>query len=485
MSSLLNNKLFVQRYEKLYFNFNSRRSRPNYAVLYKTAMKVLKFGGTSVGSAASIKNVKEIIASQKGRKIVVVSAMSGVTNLLVEISDLVKNGKKEKIEDVLSKIKKKHFDLIDQLFNTQEAATTWNLLKIIFGQFEEVLAQGAQSSVAGITTFGETFLSFIFSRYLESQGQSNTLLDAKDFMHVSNVENPEISTVRELLKQTIKREVSTEVFVTQGFVRIDRNKNINTLNRGGSDYSATIIAAALNAEEVQIWTDIDGFHNNDPRYVEQTSALLHLTFEEAAELAYFGAKILHPQTVSPVKEKNIPIYLKNTFTPEAPGTRISSEIRSKGLKAISAKDGITAIKIKSNRMLMAHGFLRKIFDVFDKHATAIDMITTSEIAISLTIDDNSNLDRIVYDLDEYGEISIDTDHSIICIVGEEVINDKNTYRLFEILNEIPVRMISYGGSSNNVSLLVSTENKVETLRLLNRKLFEEKNKNIERKPDYS
>lgn len=437
-------------------------------------MKVLKFGGTSVGSAASIKNVKNIIGSQKGRKIVVVSAMSGVTNMLVELCDKMDQGKKGEVDDLVSVLKQKHLDLIDQLFDQQETEQTRNLFDTLFNQFEEILAQDSKNSSAPIITFGETFLSFIFSRYLESRGESNTLLDAKDFMHISNVENPEIATVRALLEQTLEREVSSEVYITQGFVRIDRNKNINTLKRGGSDYSATIIAAAVNAEEVQIWTDIDGFHNNDPRYVEQTSALLHLTFEEAAELAYFGAKILHPQTVSPVKEKNIPIYLKNTFTPGAPGTRISSEIRSKGLKAISAKDGITAIKIKSNRMLMAHGFLRKIFDVFDKHETSIDMITTSEIAISLTIDDNSNLNKILYDLDEYGEISVDKDHSIICIVGEEVINDKNTFRLFEILNDIPVRMISYGGSSNNVSLLVSTANKVETLKLLNKKLFEDR-----------
>ena len=296
------------------------------------------------------------------------------------------------------------------------------------------------------------------------------LLDAKEFMHVSNLENPDTSVVGDLLRNRMSMEES-EIYITQGFVRIDKNNNINTLKRGGSDFTATIVGAALDAEEIQIWTDIDGFHNNDPRYVEDTHPISHLTFEEAAELAYFGAKILHPQTVSPVIDKNIPIYLKNTFTPDSHGTRISSDHKNNGLKAISAKDGITAIKIRSNRMLMAHGFLKKIFEVFDKYETAIDMITTSEIAISLTIDDVRNLDEILEELESYGEITVEKDHSIICIVGESVIEDKDTYKLFELLNEIPVRMISYGGSSNNISLLVDTQNKIATLRQLNAKLF--------------
>lgn len=437
-------------------------------------MKVLKFGGTSVGSAESIRNVKEIILSQKGRKIVVVSAMSGVTNKLVEIFQAQLANRKEEAEGDMLELKLKHLQLIDELFEVEKnKRVAHNLFLELYGQLEETL-EAKSIAEAAVITFGESFLSLIFSQFLEEQGISNTLLDAKDFMHVSNVENPGIQTVQKLLKSTLQREVTSEVYVTQGFIRIDRNKDISTLKRGGSDYTATIIGAAVNAKEVQIWTDIDGFHNNDPRYVENTSTLTHLTFEEAAELAYFGAKILHPQTVSPVKNRNIPIYLKNTFTPNAPGTCISNEHHKIGLKAISAKDGITAIKIKSNRMLMAHGFLKKIFEVFDKHETSIDMITTSEIAISLTIDDVQNLDKILYELDEYGEITVDTNHSIICIVGEGVINDHETFRLFELLNDLPVRMISYGGSSNNVSLLVDTKNKVQALQLLHQKLFKEK-----------
>lgn len=437
-------------------------------------MKVLKFGGTSVGSAQSIRNVRKIIASQRGRKIVVVSAMSGVTNELVSLYQLIIAGKDKEASEKVQGLHQKHLDLIEELFTSEAARNTLQQFENLFSQFEETISNSGDLSEAMVITYGESFLSLIFSRYLESEGLFNTLLDAKDFMQVSNVENPEIETVQKLLLETLDREVSSEIYITQGFVRIDRNKNINTLNRGGSDYTATIIGAALKAQEVQIWTDIDGFHNNDPRFVEDTTALQNLTFDEAAELAYFGAKILHPQTVSPVKDRDIPIYLKNTFTPEAQGTKISSDVSETGLKAISAKDGITAIKIKSNRMLMAHGFLKKIFEVFDKHETAIDMITTSEIAISLTIDDTRNLDDILYELNDFGEITVDRDHSIICVVGEKVINDKDTFRLFEILNDIPVRMISYGGSSNNISLLVDTKNKVHVLQSLNRKLFVEK-----------
>ncbi|MGB7784852.1 MAG: aspartate kinase [Salinimicrobium sp.] len=443
-------------------------------------MKVLKFGGTSVGSARSIRNVRNIIEAQQGRKIVVVSAMSGVTNMLVEINELLKKDRYQEIENILQQLETKHFGLIEELFTQEEIkASTKRHFSMLLEQLKDNFSEEAgEVREATIVTFGETVLSYIFSRFLEAEGLFNTLLDAKDFMHVSSLENPEVELVNELLIKSLHREISSEIYITQGFVRIDRNRNISTLKRGGSDYTATIIAAAINAREVQIWTDIDGFHNNDPRFVDNTVALSQLTFEEAAELAYFGAKILHPQTVSPVKDRNIPIFLKNTFTPEAAGTKISSEVTNVGLKAISAKDDITAIKIKSNRMLMAHGFLKKIFEVFDKHETAIDMITTSEIAISLTIDNPVNLHKILDELEEYGEISVDTNHSIICVVGEGVINDKDTFRLFEILNDIPVRMISYGGSNNNISLLVDTRNKIQALRMLNRKLFEERSYSI-------
>lgn len=436
-------------------------------------MKILKFGGTSVGSVESIINVKSILGSIEGKKLIVLSAMSGVTNNLVELIDNFKKGEQLAANRIIENLHQKHFSLVDGLI----PAVVKNLrvkeqVTLLFEELKELVGKDySENAEARILTFGESVLTYIVSEFLNTEGVKNTLLDAKKFMQVANLENPDTEKVGRLLQQYLYKKEENEIYITQGFVRIDKFNRINTLKRGGSDFTATILGAAVEAEEIQIWTDIDGFHNNDPRYVENTHPLSNLTFEEAAELAYFGAKILHPQTVSPVIDKNIPIYLKNTFTPEAQGTMISSQVTQRGLKAISAKDGITAIKIKSNRMLMAHGFLEKIFEVFDTHETAIDMITTSEIAISLTIDDIKNLDEILDDLKAYGEITVEMDHSIICIVGEGLIEDKNTSRLFEILRDIPVRMISYGGSINNVSLLVATDNKVEVLKALHKKLF--------------
>lgn len=437
-------------------------------------MKVLKFGGTSVGSAESIRNVKEIITSDNDQKLLVLSAMSGVTNMLVELSLLFKDSRGEDVEIQLLKLREKHFQLIEELINDETLAKQCRdyvqlQLSELHGLYERELNDVIESQI--ITT-GESMLTFIFSAFLTSVDIPNTLLDAKDFMKVTNLENPDTNLIGRLLGKTLDNSEKNQIYITQGFVRINKNNEISTLKRGGSDYTATIIGAALEASEVQIWTDISGLHNNDPRFVENTHPVANLSFEEAAELAYFGAKILHPQTISPVIGKGIPVYLKNTFTPEAHGTCITAMTHEKGLKAISAKDGITAIKIKSNRMLMAHGFLRKIFEVFDKYETAIDMITTSEIAISLTIDDTGRLNEIINELEQYGEISVDYEHTIICVVGEGLIEESNTSRLFEVLKDVPVRMISYGGSNNNISLLVDTRHKICALRQLNEKLFE-------------
>ncbi|MUP45740.1 aspartate kinase [Gramella sp. BOM4] len=443
-------------------------------------MKVLKFGGTSVGSAASIRNVKEIISSQPGAKMLVLSAMSGVTNSLVELSDACKKDENKPVASVIKALRTKHFDLIDELISDASfRREVKDHIEEILGELQSTTAQAWNEEVnAKILTTGETMLTYIFSSFLKFQGIKNTLLNSRDFMHIENLENPDTGHVAELLNDILKDSEPTDIFIAQGFVRLNSKYEVSTLKRGGSDYTATILGAAIRAEEIQIWTDISGLHNNDPRYVENTHAISQLSFEEAAELAYFGAKILHPQTISPVIGKNIPVYLKNTFTPEAQGTCISSLTDRQGLKAISAKDGITAIKIKSNRMLMAHGFLKKIFEVFDKYETAIDMITTSEIAISLTIDDTSNLDRILAELSNYGELNVDFEHSIICVVGEGLIEDKSSSRIFEILNDVPVRMISYGGSNNNISLLVDTKHKIEVLQKLNQKLFSEKNVSV-------
>lgn len=437
-------------------------------------MKVLKFGGTSVGSAASIRNVTDIISSRPGSKLLVLSAMSGVTNKLVEISAMVKSGQHETLSERIDELQAKHFQLIDDLIENAELnqQVKTNILSQLESLKDVCSGEWNEEVDSMILTTGESLLTFIFSSYLKFQNIANTLLDAKDFMHVANLENPDTGLIGELLNDLLRNSEENEIFITQGFVRLNAAGKVSTLKRGGSDYSATILGAAIRASEIQIWTDISGLHNNDPRFVENTHPVAQLSFEEAAELAYFGAKILHPQTISPVIGKNIPVYLKNTFTPDATGTCISALAEQKGLKAISAKDDITAIKIKSNRMLMAHGFLKKIFEVFDKYETAIDMITTSEIAISLTIDDVRNLDLIIDELQQYGEISVDSNHSIICVVGEGLIEDKGTSRLFEILQDVPVRMISYGGSNNNISLLVETTHKIEVLQKLNEKLFE-------------
>ncbi len=450
----------------------------NYAVLKTNEkarlMKILKFGGTSVGSVENLNKVKEILISDQENKIVVCSAMSGVTDQLIRLVENVKFNDVDAITRNLHRLESKHSDVIDELIENQE---TRNVLKdglsaMITEMFEISSQEYSEVVNSKLITFGEALLTYIFSEFLNAEGISNVLLDAKEFMYVGSVENPNISKVGEKLNKVIESNTHTSLYITQGFVCRNEVEQISHLKRGGSDYTATIIGAALNASEVQIWTDIDGLHNNDPRYVEETHPISHLTYNEAAELAYFGAKILHPQTVSPVVGKDIPVLLKNTFDPEAPGTVISNKTYRKGLKAISAKDGITAIKIKSNRMLMAHGYLRRIFEVFDNYHTSIDMITTSEIAISLTIDNTSNLDEIVKEIETYAEITVEKDHSIICIVGESVINDKNSYRLFEILNFIPVRMVSYGGSNNNISILVDTKDKIPTLKFLNKKLFQ-------------
>ncbi len=437
-------------------------------------MKVLKFGGTSVGSIENLIRVKEIITSDHDKKVVVCSAMSGVTDQLVALADASEQKEVESVKEIINKLHEKHISTASVLlekYEVQKNEVISGISSILEELSKLVVADFTATTRDEIVTFGERILTFIFSSYLAASGVTNQLLDAKEFMHVDQVDNPNINQVSELLNGIISKQ-PTEIYITQGFVCRDQQKQITTLKRGGSDYSATIIGAAVLATEVQIWTDIDGLHNNDPRFVEDTYPISSLTYNEAAELAYFGAKILHPQTVSPIASKNIPVFLKNTFEPQAQGTVISNQNPVKGLKAISAKDGITAIKIKSNRMLMAHGYLKHIFEIFDNNQTSIDMITTSEVAISLTIDNTSKLAVIRKELEACAtEVAIDQNQSIICIVGEAVIEDQKAYKLFEILNELPVRMISYGGSRNNISLLVNTEDKIKSLQFLNQKLF--------------
>ena len=436
-------------------------------------MKVLKFGGTSVGSVENMANVKQII-NDGDKKIVVLSAMSGTTNNLVEIAKNIKDSNSEKALETINLLHEKYTTVINELLPNQRLNSLTKsyiserfnfLVECTYKTFSQVLENE-------ILAQGELMSTFMFHTFLEQEGISSALLPALDFMRIDEHKEPSFHYIKQNLSKVLTEAGNAEIYITQGFICLDDNGEVSNLQRGGSDYTATIIGAAIKAEEVQIWTDIDGMHNNDPRFVEGTKPISDLSFDEAAELAYFGAKILHPQTVLPVREDGIPVRLKNTMDPEAKGTSITSSHFETGIKAIAAKDNITAIKIKSGRMLQAHGFLKKVFEIFETYETSIDMITTSEVAVSLTIDDDKNLDKIISELEAFASIEVDKNQSIICLVGHSIVNHEKTYKLFKILKDVKIRMISYGGSRNNISLLVDTTNKVTTLQKLNNYLFE-------------
>ncbi|WP_445737556.1 aspartate kinase [Mariniflexile sp.] len=436
-------------------------------------MKVLKFGGTSVGSVENIWNVKNIINDGE-KKVVVLSAMSGTTNQLVAIAKHIADDETNEATEKINKLHETYFKVIDNLF--QDAALNKDVKTYVSSIFN-VLVESTYKPFSmylenEIVAQGELLSTYMVNSYLKQEGISSALLPALDFMKIDADKDPDINYIKTHFKATFEKAEDSEIYITQGFICLDDKGSISNLQRGGSDYTATIIGAAINAEEVQIWTDIDGMHNNDPRYVENTRPISNLSFDEAAELAYFGAKILHPQTVTPVRALNIPVRLKNTMNPEAFGTLINNDHSENGVKAMAAKDGITAIKIKSGRMLQAHGFLKKVFEIFEAYETSIDMITTSEVAVSLTIDDDRNLDKILAELEKFATIEVDKNQSIICLVGHSVVNHSETYKLFQILQDVKIRMISYGGSNNNISLLVDTKNKINTLQKLNDYLFE-------------
>lgn len=439
-------------------------------------MKVLKFGGTSVGSAARIKDVVDLIMD-RGRNIVVLSAMSGTTNTLVEISDYLYKKNVAGAKETINALQAKYDGVINELFDTDDlrdrarAATgacfdfIRSLNKEIFTLFEEreILAQGELMSTALVTL------------YLESKGCNAALIPALDFMRTDKNAEPDSDYIREKLTAILDAHKDADLFITQGFICRNAYGEIDNLQRGGSDYTASLIGAAIDAEEIQIWTDIDGMHNNDPRYVDNTDPVQELHFEEAAELAYFGAKILHPTCILPAKLNNIPVRLLNTMQPDAPGTLIHNVQTARTIKAVAAKDNITAIKIKSGRMLLAYGFLRKVFEVFETHQTSIDMIATSEVGVSLTIDNERNLSAILDDLRKFGTVTIDKDMVIICVVGDlEWQNRGFEAEALDALKEIPVRMISYGGSNYNISFLVRKEDKIKALNLLSDRLFKNK-----------
>ncbi len=437
-------------------------------------MLVLKFGGTSVGSAARIKEVAKLI-NNSNKKIVVLSAMSGTTNSLVEIAGYLYKKNHDSANEAILILENQYYKVIDGLFATPEYKEKGNELikshftyiksftQDMFTLFEEkaILAQGELISTA------------LLHYYLKEQNIGSVLIPALNFMRTDKNGEPDLFYIKENLNREIAKNTDHLIFITQGFICRNAFGEIDNLKRGGSDYSASLIGVTCDATEIQIWTDIDGMHNNDPRYVENTKPIANLSFDEAAELAYFGAKILHPASVQPCKVANIPVRLKNTLQPEVEGTLISSITEGKGIKAIAVKDEITAIKIKSGRMLLAHGFMRKVFEIFENYKTSIDMITTSEVAVSVTIDDTKYLNDIVSELKKFGTVEVDTNLSIICVVGDFIAESKGyALKVFGALKDISIRMISYGGSRHNVSLLVNTSDKNKALNSLHKNLFD-------------
>lgn len=437
-------------------------------------MKVLKFGGTSVGSPDRIKKLLDII-NPKERQIVVLSAVSGTTNSLVEISQAYLAGDKPKAAELIAALKAKYDVFINELFSTEQGLNNgkelidyhFNLISSFanehFTPVEEkvILAQG------------ELISTTLYHFYLTEIAIPSKLLPALDFMKIDEDNEPVVDFITSHLQPMLDKYPENTLFITQGYICRNSFGETDNLRRGGSDYTASLIGAAIGADEVQIWTDIDGMHNNDPRIVKGTKPIAQLSFDEAAELAYFGAKILHPQSVFPAQKYKVPVRLLNTMEPTAPGTLITNESERGKIKSIAAKDGITAIRIQSSRMLLAYGFLRRVFEVFERYKTPIDMITTSEVAVSVTIDDTRNLGEIIKELNSFGTVEVDHEQTIVCVVGDFGA-DKHGFaaRVLESLKHIPLRMISYGGSNYNISLLLGDSNKVEALRSLHHRLFE-------------
>lgn len=438
-------------------------------------MKVMKFGGTSVGSPERMKGVASLVTESGEPTFIVLSAMSGTTNSLVEISDYLYKKNPEGANEVINNLEKKYMQHVEELYSTEEMKQTtreflqgeFNYLrsftKDLFTSFEEksIVAQGEMMSTNMVVN------------YLKEQGIKAVLLNALDFMRTDKNAEPDPQYIKEKLAAIMEQNEGYQIYITQGFICRNAYGEIDNLQRGGSDYTASLIGAALPADEIQIWTDIDGMHNNDPRVVEHTEAVRQLNFEEAAELAYFGAKILHPTCVQPAKYAGIPVRLKNTMDPKADGTIIDNVIVRGKIKAVAAKDNITAIKIKSSRMLLATGFLRKVFEIFESYQTPIDMIATSEVGVSMSIDNDAHLNDIVNELKKYGTVTVDSDMCIICVVGDLDWSNVGFETIAtDAMKNIPVRMISYGGSNYNISFLIKEKDKKQALQNLSNVLFE-------------
>lgn len=436
-------------------------------------MIVQKFGGTSVGSPSNMQHVTSLV-NDGNRKIVVLSAMSGTTNALVEIGELLNAGNTETAQQKSGMLHQQYTNVAAQLLSTTEYNHKANAyITQIFKEIDQIITHRyTLESECELLSKGELLSTHLVYFYQLQDGLSAALIPALEFMYINEEGEPQIDIIKERLKPFLEEYKDKMILITQGFICRNHEEKVSNLKRGGSDYSASLVGAAADAECIEIWTDIDGMHNNDPRYVENTTPIRQLSFDEAAELAYFGAKILHPFCIFPAQEFNIPVLLKNTMEPTAEGTYISKTIISKGFKAVAAKDGITAIKIKSSRMLMNYGFLKRVFEIFDRHRTPIDMITTSEVAVSLTIDNDSELDAIVREIETFATVEVDSEQTIICIVGN-LIADKHgmAAKVTNALSTIPLRMISYGGSEHNISVLVRSEYKSEALQLLHNHLF--------------
>lgn len=438
-------------------------------------MKVMKFGGTSVGKPERMEIIKGLISRDTEPKIVVLSALSGTTNSLSEISKQLSKGNRASAKQSIDALEQHYQNFILQLLHEE---TYYQKAKKVLEEHFEFLniilkISFSEALNKDILAQGELLSTKLFSIYLSEQSIPHIWLSALDFMTIDQEGEPQIGSIKVKLAQLISQNKDAKLFVTQGYICRNSKGEVDNLKRGGSDYSASLIAGAVSATVCEIWTDIDGMHNNDPRIVENTKPIRQLSFSEAAELAYFGAKILHPASIWPAQYFNFPVRLLNTMEPDAPGTLIESTSDSEGVKAIAAKDDITAIKIKSTRMLLAYGFLRKVFEVFEKYHTPIDMVTTSEVAVSLSIDNDSYLKEIIKELELYGNITIDTDQTIVCIVGNKISKtEKVLAKIFSSLSDIPVRMVSFGGSLHNISILVHKSDKERTLKLLNKGLFE-------------
>ena len=437
-------------------------------------MKIMKFGGTSVGNPDRMRALIPLLTDE-GRKIVVLSAMSGTTNSLVEICDLLYAGKSEEAGQKNEVLRSRYHQVVNDLYATDACRQTGH--ELIDSHFEYIksftLKVFTKLQEKAILSQGELISTSLFHSLLLERKVKSVLLPALNFMRIDKDGEPDSFYIAENLKRELDNCPDENIIITQGFICRNAFGEVDNLKRGGSDFTASLLGAAVDASEIQIWTDINGFHNNDPRFVEKTKVIRELSFDEAAELAYFGAKILHPSSVNPARVKNIPVRLKNTMDPQDEGTLISSNHVLEDYKAVAAKDGISVIRIKSDRMLMAYGFLRKVFEVFEAYKTPIDMITTSEVSVSITVDNPDSLNQIASDLKELGSTEIEHDQTIICIVGDfRTERTGSAPEIFEALNTIPLKMISYGGSPYSLSLLIDTKNKTEALGLLNKHLFD-------------